>query len=232
MNKSYINIFKSFSSLNTGIQNYNKDHDDNKLITCVNQVATTLIKNIGYVYSDLPSGSQKKSFNECEDDDDMSSPSCMIKNCLLYLQTKINGGILDNVKFIKELYRLLWEGLIKPTSLRMRNISTMIPFIVDSINKITRENYMIASCNPTTMGLGGNNVSEYVCGRAMYYNEDPIKNTKLIIFNTISDFDDDMDTSYFTSSILESLKGGSNMENYFSKKYTKYVKKIQKLKFQ
>lgn len=97
------------------------------------------------------------------------------------------------------------------------SIDKMIKSVIAKLNKKTQEDYIIYACRPG---------QTYTCGRAVasiYLNE---KN-HILIFNTVSEDDDNMDMEYYQDLLKKNTdqKGGM-----YKKKYLNYKKKYLELK--
>ena len=77
---------------------------------------------------------------------------------------------------------------------------------IDIINNITRPNYIMLLCN----------LDQYTCGRAFFINLNSSIDAQFVIYKTISEYDDNMDSDTL-------MHGSGNNSEYF-KKYFKYKK--------
>lgn len=122
-------------------------------------------------------------------------------------------NIIDKPLFIEALFNLLWV-LCKWYGLRTMRTKNMINYIVEQINIRTRENYAIINCK--------SGIDSYTCGRGMLFNVEPQKNTRIVIFNSVSSDDDNMDTDHYVDTVMPMLTGGKN-----NKKIQKYIYKLK-----
>lgn len=100
------------------------------------------------------------------------------------------------------------------------NIDTIIKNIVDNVRSITTHDYIVINCKDKT--------DMYTCGRAILYNENTDIPTKIIIYNSISDDNDDQDTIYLSS--LDGKYTENTGTNYIYNKYIKYKNKYLNIK--
>jgi hypothetical protein len=146
--------------------------------------------------------------------------------------------MFDNRQFIIAIYNLLWV-ILERYALGTYNLENFITKMIDTVNRSIRKDYIIKNCNENGkdryVGIRNMTQYDYCCGRAMYYDERPNKKSRIIIFNTISDFDDNMDFSYY-GSFFDNLPNMSDDEKVRdtplarAKKYLKYKIKYIKLK--
>jgi hypothetical protein len=181
----------------------------------VAQIWSTCINEIGRVNSCKKHLSIKEEF-----DVDNLDQRCFIFRYLFKILDEIenpidnSNGILDNHEFI-----LNFKMLINPFILNMgkitMNMYEVSQYISAIINKITRPNYCIVNCD--------NN--GYTCGRAILENYEPNKNTRIIIFDTVSEHDDNMNTNRYFEKIINNIHGGR--KNFYGK-YKKYYNELRK----
>ena len=101
----------------------------------------------------------------------------------------------------------------------------LVNCIKKTVNDIMGENYLIIDCRD----ISEYNVcddSTYTCGRAIYPNSNILSNNKIIIYNTVSEYDMDVDINYVVNKYAQ-LHGGSNK---YYRKYLKYKNKYLNLK--
>ncbi len=128
----------------------------------------------------------------------------------MILNKNIPPIIYNNPDFIKTFGQTVFilTKFQAPFTLNIRDYSEIY---VNIINLKTRDGYSVLDCKTGS--------TDYTCGRAVIYKNalpDTDVNPRIIIFNTVSDIDDNMDTLY----ILEK----------YHKKYLKYKKKYLQLK--
>jgi hypothetical protein len=120
--------------------------------------------------------------------------------------------ILDNPKFITALYKFLWT-CIYVYSIRNMHTDEFTKWVVETINSKTRDNYIISTCRPQLVNEDGNVIGpyqpfpQYRCGRALGYIDEPNKNTRFVIYNTLGADEDFMDEDWFNE-IKPTLSGG------------------------
>jgi hypothetical protein len=94
-------------------------------------------------------------------------------------------------------------------------ISIYLPKIVDLINKLLREKYIVIDCKE--------GIDSYTCGRAIEFKADPHCKTRIIIYNSVSEYNSDPDYTHIRE-IRDKYDGG-----YYNK-YLKYKAKYLRLK--
>lgn len=187
--------------LNTTFDTYNKDKSNidevcNRL-EISNKSLCSLMRSIYKNYSGH-TGPYKSPSQIC-DDDDPNKKDCIIKVVMSNIpnirpvndQRRID--LINNEKFIQAFYELCWT-ILRPYGLHTKGLKSVILFMAQRINEITGQtDYCVIQCKK---GSASDPLDNYVCGRAMlpsYHANKP----KIIIFDTISEDDDHMDTSSY-----------------------------------
>ncbi len=139
-----------------------------------------------------------------------------LDNILKILQDsiKIKPTLLDEPLFIQFFTKFL-NFLLVPYNMTTYNIIIYLPKIVELINKSLREKYIVIDCKE--------GISSYTCGRAIVFKADPHCITRIIIYNSVSEYNSDPDYEHI-SKIRDNYNGG-----YYNK-YLKYKAKYLRLK--
>ena len=156
----------------------------------------------------------------------------------LYLNLILIDGIkdktiLDDGNFIKQFKNCLSQALLQ-VALYTYNIYEFIPHIIEQLNRITRPNYVVERCNKNIKDVQDVHPL-YTCGRAVIEVDPNIidisrlnikSDTKIIIYNTVSSWDDSIDLDQ----VLVSTGGGHIRGDKYYHKYIKYKTKYLNLK--
>ena len=117
------------------------------------------------------------------------------------------------------LFEQILNMIIKCFGLNIMDITPLVKALVRLINNKLGFEYIILNCKE---GL-----TSYTCGRAIstLLRNDGINKTKLVIFNTISDTDDNIDIGHYAT--LAPSEGPLNLEyggdkNFYKNKYLMY----------
>lgn len=129
---------------------------------------------------------------------------------------------IDNDTFIENFYKVI-KVYLYAYGLNIMNMTPLVRLIVDRINSRTRRpRYAILNCR--------DNLGSYTCGRAVSFTIDPTKTTKIILFNTVSEFDDFEDSEYQQTLVNTTFEHGQRDVNFYYKKYLKYKSKYIEMK--
>ncbi len=138
-----------------------------------------------------------------------------------------NPEFIDEPLFIESFFRV-FNYIILPYKLSIYNFYDYLPDIVKKVNDMFRKDYIVIDCNKDygkfiDAGFIRKEYPEYRCGRASTFKVGPGLNTRIIIYNSMHEFDNNPDDTY-AFSILDKYHGG------YYKKYLKYKTKYLKLK--
>lgn len=225
-------VYRFLKQIIDAIENFNKTvkndtiiNDIGKLIVEFKKVNTsfcTINKRFYYTYYKGKSGPAKMTYQECQDPDQiLSSKECFIKYIFDHIPvispTNDTNRItlINNNDFIIVFYEFIWT-FYRLYALHTMNLQPMNEYIKKRINEITKDpQYCIIMCRDN---------NNYTCGRAILpntINANPVN--KIIIFNTISEHNDEMDIDQFMK-YTDVKKGG------YIYKYLKYKQKYLTLK--
>lgn len=141
--------------MNTIISNYNQDNNNLNLLS--------ELKNFNFVINNIGFKKDRKS-----NDPAISN----IMTTLKEIPSISNKEILYDEKFVEYFYNIVWD-LIQKLGIATQNFYLFVPDIVNELNRITMDNYVLYDCHST---------DNYNCGRAMIIiDKYP---SKLLIFNT------------------------------------------------
>jgi hypothetical protein len=146
--------------------------------------------------------------------------------CIITLQNlvQLSEPTKNDPEIITNLSNYIFV-IIHAFGLHYKCIINLINCIKKTVNDIMGNDYLIIDCKDVTNYSNCSNIT-YTCGRAVFSNSSIFNvNSKIIIYNTVSEYDDNMDIDYIVNK-YQSLKGGSLY--YF--KYLKYKNKYLNLK--
>lgn len=109
--------------------------------------------------------------------------------------------LLNNKKFVKA-YTNFVKNLVYFYTLRYVFIDQMINKLTSKLNNMTKNNYIIYKCKPG---------SQYTCGRSVT-NIDTNDGNHILISDTISEYDSNVDADYIQNLLLS--KGGGENVNF------------------
>lgn len=137
-------------------------------------------------------------------------------NILKSIPSIQNKEILYDSSFIKYFYDIFWN-LIQRLGIGTQNFYVFIPIIVNELNRITVDNYVVYDCHST---------DNYNCGRAMIIiDKSP---SRLLIFNTDETGHMDVNTQLLYTSDCKSVNGQEISLNEISLYFPKYYGRIKK----
>ena len=201
-------FFAYMDTLNTMIRNYNSKKNVNIFLEELTQIIERVQTVLPKIYKDTGKENRKRCQGVLTIENTNDNKSCLLSIFIQHVYEQINNdqGILDNEKFIEKFYNFLWL-FWQQFGFYSLNIADFIHDFVNHVNSITRLDYMIIRCpQKSNIPHSGVNETNYICGRAMLYNVEPNKNTRLIVFNTIASNNMNMDTDYYFDEIYPNLQ--------------------------
>ncbi len=146
-------------------------------------------------------------------------------NIIIDLNKNLDG-LLDNSSFIYSLYSIIWDCIRYYGHGHLSTIG-FTKFLINQVNEKTRPDYIVNKCFSQ---------KNYTCGRALEKVTEPGKNTRLVIFGTVSMDDDYMDDQDYENRIIPTLtnkylsNNNNDDKNKYYAKYLKYKSKYLELK--
>jgi len=131
---------------------------------------------------------------------------------LIEKSKNINPGLLDDPKFIQAFFNSL-NYLLMPYKMSIANFSSFLPGIVKLINDCLGREFIVIDCR--------DGITSYECGRAMEFKTDPGLVTRIIIYNSLSEYDSNPDYLHIQA-VRDKYHGGNYYEKYLKYK-TKYL---------
>jgi len=120
----------------------------------------------------------------------------------------------NNEDFINNL-ALYLNAFWKIIASASTNAADGAKVLVEILNELFEDNFAVIKCQDD---------SSYECGRIIFANLEEGKQNRIIIYETISDIDDQVDTIKYAMEVIPTLEGGNQINNYFHK-YLKYKNK-------
>lgn len=195
-------------SLNRMIREYNSGKNNQVFLEGLTLITDQAQIILPKIYKDAGKKNREKCQGDLTIENTNTNKACILKILTehVYEQISNDKGILDDESFIEKFYNFLWM-FWQQFGFYSMNIADFLPDFVNHVNTITRPDYMIVRC-PKRPNISYSNVNEtnYICGRAMLYNVEPNKNTRLIVFNTIASNNMNMDTEYYFDEIYPNLQ--------------------------
>lgn len=228
-------VWSIYEEIEENFKKYTKVDFINKFRTLNILLFDVLANYYGEKYHDKAGARKVREYDaacqavNCINDEKICEPDAMIpvdKSCLTikYINWlpdfKQRPELLDDKDFILTLYENIWM-LLKWYGLHTYYVDKMAVYIKETIDGKTRKDYMMINCKY--------GIHSYTCGRALWFDIRPKMNTRLYIFNTKSEYDDDMDLSQIKEILLGNLKANEERQllqtggaiNYYYK-YLKY----------
>lgn len=129
-------------------------------------------------------------------------------------------AMIDDPSFIKAFYHYVRAAMYS-FAIRTIDLNAFNKFVIETVNERIRPDYMVqrcktckdetSLCNPAdysgSEGFDGMKEETYLCGRGIGYITTPGKTTRLVMFNTISTENDNMDEDWFND-IKDGISGG------------------------
>jgi hypothetical protein len=185
-----------------------------KILSFFIQLTTMSITIIHTLYDSSLIGPYKKKrtigdiFNDGSISDTSTTELTVFVEALKLLECiqNMNKEYLNEGDFIKIFTAYIWIHL-KWFAAHTLNINSFTDNIVTFINSVTRPNYVIKKCrNDINVNT---NPSNYTCGRALLVNTYcPELETKILLFNTVSADNDNMDTDMLNELCGKKTSGG------------------------
>jgi hypothetical protein len=203
----YRMITKIISKLQTSFMDYNEGKITvKKLCDELGLIGSALCRGMRTLYLNYrnSTGSNKRPYQKCTSQLH-TDKDCIIELCLDHIP-KISPDndlrrkeLIYDETFIRLFYELIWT-LLKPYGLHTLNLRPMLVYVKQRIDEITgQKDYCVIQCKPQSEHRDP--LDNYTCGRAMLMTYDSTKFSKIIIFNTVSEFDDHMDLDTYQKSI-------------------------------
>jgi len=146
---------------------------------------------------------------------------------LIKLLANPSSPYLDNTIYVG-FFEIILQYVLYTLGTNIMNMTSIAKSIVRIINDKIGYTYIVLNCK--------NGLESYTCGRAIasIHKMTKEKNPRLIIFNTISSENDNVDFGYYLTLVTEEPET-LNLENggesyYYKEKYLKYKNKYLQLK--
>lgn len=123
-------------------------------------------------------------------------------------------NVIYEADFVHALYNFLWS-ILRNYGLYTYNVEPFVDDMITIVNKKTSKGYMSRNCGSTKAIFDRNiDTTWYTCGRAMVVNLSEEKTPRILIINTKSVYEADIDIDYaldvmdtsLSSSLPKSLK--------------------------
>ena len=236
-NKVISRILQDVSKIGNKIRTYNESNhtesDKKTLIdTFGNDQNKSIMCRIGIIMGTNPNitseyGTHKKIIPVVHNEPENILNPLTIMDRLFNSLPPIHESILDDESFILAFYAFLF-GFFNLFSILVYELFAWGPLFINHINRITRPGYAYDAAVASERRC-----AKYTCYRAMEVNTLPNMNSRIIMFGTISENDDDPNMTEYDHAIkrLQEDEGLNSKYkiNYYNK-YIKYKSKYMKLK--